>query len=132
MPRVQSFRAAKSLAQELIKESGNIHSVTIVPPDDVDENTDEDEVDDDVVGAQIVSGDVAGSYEVNYVGNFNEDNDRRDPQPARWREINENVTCTLQKEEFDEKKAREILMSLPSDDPVDLFQLFLMTVYLKS
>ena len=40
------------------------------------------------------------------------------------REINENVTCTLQKEEFDEKKAREILMSLPSDDPVDLFQLF--------
>lgn len=125
MPRIQPFRAAKSLTQELMSEIGNLHSVTIVPPDNVEENTDEDEVDDDAVGAQTVSGDVAGTYEVNYTEDESgKETDRSNSQSAKWRGIHHNVNCSLKKEEYNEKEAYEILMSLPSDDPVNLFELF--------
>ena len=60
--RTNYHRTAKSLANDLLFEN-NIRSIAILPPEDVDANTDDDDIDDDVIGAQIIGGDIAGCFE---------------------------------------------------------------------
>ena len=64
-------REAKSLANELglLHGGTSVSKVTILPPD-VDENTDTDDIDDELTGAPVPSGDVAGQYEIAFTEEF--------------------------------------------------------------
>lgn len=125
-------REAKSLANELL--GGNsVSKVTILPPD-VDENTDTDDIDDELTGAPIPSGDIAGQYEIE----FTEENlglsDVEPPSKKRklqhnWIESDNDLTDSgllPLKIPFNEKsileKLEEKLESIT--DPVGLFELF--------
>lgn len=131
--RTKLCREAKSVAIELMQDENSVSKVTILPPEDVDENTDTDEIDDTLTGAQIPSGDIAGLYEIEYKGDEEEMDFEEIVPPKKKRKIDTHWTefnydekvISFTKATFDEKAVTETLeQKLKNDDPVSLFETF--------
>ena len=119
-------RTSKSLANQLIQQSG-IDRVTILPPENVDELTDEEDIDEDVTGAPNPDVDVAGSYEIECNDDEAVQNDqlktKKKKMDVSWICPPDDASCDLEKKEFDSKECVERLNeAFQSDDPVTFFE----------
>lgn len=130
-------RTSKALANELINNPSNINRITIVPPEDTDQLTDEDDIAEDETGEQQINTDIAGLYEVELDdGEQAEENleipkstiktQKKEKRDSSWKNHSERRQCSFEKLPFDDKQSIMSLEgNLPSDmSPVEIFEKF--------
>ena len=133
--RVLYCRTSKVLANKLIEEqASSVRQVTVLPPETVDEQTDEDEFqeEDDIVGAPTAAGDIAGAFEIEcYDDEESPIVESQTGNKSRFRNISEpnwkrrNFDDDFSKMTFDKELIDSKVSNLcETDDSVSLFEHF--------
>ena len=103
-----------------------------MPPENVDYESDEDDINDEIVGAPTANGDVAGLFELEMNGNeVNDDGlpPNKKKKYYQWTDssIYKPSVNQLKKESFNDCMFKENFGNIDSD-PVSLFETFLMKI----